>query len=54
MTTLAEAHVEQAALVWIAGQGWRVAHGPDIAPGTPATERDDHGQVVLEHRVWDS
>ena len=54
MTTLTEADVEQAALDWLAGQGWRVAHGPDIAPGSPAAERDDYGQVVLERRLRDA
>ena len=39
MTTLTEADVEQAALGWLADQGWRVAHGPDAAPGSPAAER---------------
>ena len=34
-----EADVEHAALDWLAEQGWRVAHGPDIAPGSPAAER---------------
>ena len=54
MTTLTEADVEHAALGWLAAQGWRVAHGPDIAPGTPAAERDDYGQVVLERRLRDA
>ena len=54
MTTLTEADVEQAALDWLAAQGWRVARGPDIAPGTPAAERDDYGQVVLERRLRDA
>ena len=51
MTTLTEADVEHAALGWLAAQGWCVAHGPDIAPGSPAAERDDYGQVVLERRL---
>ena len=34
MTTITEAHVEQAALDWLYGLGWAVAHGPDIAAGT--------------------
>ncbi len=38
-TTLTEADVEQAALDWQAAQGWRVTHGPDIAPGSPDAER---------------
>ena len=48
MTTINEADVEQAAL------GWQVAHGPDIAPGTPNAERTDYGQVVLERRLRDA
>ena len=28
MTTINEADVEQAGLTWLAGIGWRVAHGP--------------------------
>ena len=47
MTTITEADVEQAALDWLAALGWGVAHGPDIAPGTPNAERDDYGQAVL-------
>ena len=51
MTTITEADVEQAALEWLSALGWRVAHGPDIAPGTPDAERDDYGQVVLEYQT---
>ena len=47
MTTLTEADVGQAALDWLAAQGWSVAHGPDIAPGTPATERDHYTGVAI-------
>ena len=54
MTTLTEADVEQAALDWLAGLGWRVAHGPDIAPDAPGSERADYGQVVLERRLRDA
>ena len=38
-------------MAWLAGLGWRVAHGPDIAPDTPTAERDDYGQVVLARRL---
>ena len=51
MTTLNEADVEQAALGWLSALGWAVAHGPDIAPDTPQSERDDYGQVVLDYRL---
>ena len=54
MTTLSEADVEVAALDWLANLGWRVAHGPDIAPDTPGAERSDYGQVVLERRLRDA
>ena len=54
MTTITEADVEQAGLAWLAGIGWRTAHGPDIAPDTPTAERADYGQVVLEQRLRDA
>ena len=54
MTTLTEADVEAAALDWLAGVGWQVAHGPDIAPEAPGAERNDYGQVVLERRLRDA
>ena len=54
MTTLTEADVERAALDWLATLGWQVADGPDIAPDTPAAERNDYGQVVLESRLRDA
>ena len=34
MTTSTKAGIEQAGLAWLPGAGWRIAHGPDIAPGT--------------------
>ena len=46
-----EDEVERAALAWLSGQGWQVAHGPDIAPDTPHTERADYGDVVLQKRL---
>ena len=51
MTTFTESVVEQAALAWLEGLGYRVLHGPDIAPGEPAAEREDYGQVVLDDRL---
>ena len=54
---LLEDHLEQAALQWLAGLGWEVAHGPDISPPdahTPGSERDSYRQVVLEHRLRDA
>ena len=54
MIVLKEADVEQAAVEWLADLGWRVAHGPDIAPESPGAERADYGQVVLERRLRDA
>ena len=54
MTTLTESDVEQVALDWLANVGWKVAHGPDIAPDTPDAERTDYGEVVLAQRLRDA
>ncbi len=54
MTTITEADVEEVALEWLAGLGWGVAHGPDIAPGTAGAEREDFGEVALEYRLRDA
>jgi type I restriction enzyme R subunit len=43
--------VEDAALAWLEGIGWQVAHGPDIAPDMLAAERADYGEVVLSRRL---
>ncbi|MCC6764970.1 MAG: type I restriction endonuclease subunit R [Deltaproteobacteria bacterium] len=49
-----ESVVEQAALAWLEAAGWRIAHGPDIAPDMPAAERRDYGEVVLAQRLRDA
>ena len=54
MTSFTESEVEEAALAWLEGTGWQVAHGPDIAPNMPAAERADYGDVVLEQRLSDA
>ncbi len=54
MTIFTESEVEAAALEWLEGLGWKVAHGPDIAPHADGAERADHSEVVLEHRLRDA
>ena len=49
-----ESVVEEAALAWLESVGWQVAHGPNIAPDMPASERADYGAVVLERRLSDA
>jgi len=44
--SLNESIVEDAALTWFAELGYAVGHGPKIAPGEPAAERDSFGEVV--------
>jgi type I restriction enzyme R subunit len=45
--------VEEAALVWLATLGYSVLHGPEIAVGEVAAERNDanYRDVVLEQRL---
>ena len=50
MAAFGESVVEQAALAWLASAGRQMRNGAEIAPGEPAAERDDYGQVVLVQR----
>ena len=52
--TFTESEVEDAALEWLQGLGWRVAHGPHIAPHAEESERADYSEVVLERRLRDA
>ena len=54
MSGFTESVVEQAALAWLESVGWVVRNGAEIAPGEPAAERDDYGQVVLAQRLRDA
>ncbi|MGQ0657877.1 MAG: type I restriction endonuclease, partial [Chromatiales bacterium] len=54
MTAFTESVVEEAALAWLEAIGWRIAHGPVIAPDMPAHERRDYGEVVLAQRLRDA
>ena len=54
MAHLTESDIESAALAWLSGLGWRVAHGPEIAPDTLLAERRDYGEVVLAQRLRDA
>ena len=48
---LNESIVEDAALEWFGDLGYPVGHGPHLAPGEPAAERDSFGEVVLVGRL---
>ena len=47
MTGLNEAEVEAAAVGWLAGLGWSVAHGSEVNPDAAPAERADYSAVVL-------
>ena len=49
-----ESEVEDAALEWLGGLGWKVAHGPSIAPDAVDSERADYTEVVLPQRARDA
>jgi type I restriction enzyme R subunit len=46
-----ESIVEEAALAWLEGIGFSIAHGPEIAPDAPLAERTAFKQIVLEERL---
>jgi type I restriction enzyme R subunit len=54
MANLTESTVESAALDLLEAVGWKIAHGPDVAPDTPSAERRDYGEVVLTQRLRDA
>jgi len=49
--SLNESIVEDAALEWFGELGYAVGHGPHLAPGEPAAERQSFGEVVLVERL---
>ncbi len=48
---LKESTVEDAALTWFADLGYAVGHGPQLAPGEPASERDSFSDVMPVARL---
>lgn len=52
--SLNESTVEAAALEWFQSLGYSIGHGPHLAPGEPAAERDSFADVVLVGRLTDA
>lgn len=48
---ITEAHIEETALTWFEALGYQTVHGPDMAPGEPAQERETYGDVILVGRL---
>ncbi len=48
---ITESTVEDAALTWFGELGYAIGHGPHLAPGEPAAERESFGDVVLVGRL---
>ena len=46
-----ESIIEEATLSWLENLGYSIKNGLEIAPGEPAAERADYGQVILEDRL---
>jgi type I restriction enzyme R subunit len=51
MTAFNESIIEEATLSWLESIGYSIKNGLDIAPGEPAAERTDYGQVILADRL---
>ena len=49
--SLNESTVEAAALEWFDVLGYSIGHGPNLAPGEPAAERNSFSDVVLAGRL---
>ena len=49
--SLNESIVEEAALEWFDVLGYSIGHGPHLAPGEPAAERNSFGELVLAGRL---
>ena len=51
MVSIAESHVEEAALMWLSELGYAAANGLDIGPDGSAHERENYGEVLLLPRL---
>jgi hypothetical protein len=49
--TINESIVEDAAFEWFGELGYAFGHGPHLAPGEPAAERDSFVELVLVGRL---
>ena len=54
LNTIGESDIETTAMNWLAGMGYSVLHGPDIAPDTADAERSRYEDVVLTGRLRDA
>lgn len=54
MKIFSESIIEDASLAWLEAIGWRIAHGPEIAPGMLLAERRDYTEVILVQRLRDT
>ncbi|MCH7764897.1 MAG: type I restriction endonuclease subunit R, partial [Candidatus Marinimicrobia bacterium] len=51
---ITEDALEQSMLGWLEELGYKILHGPDIAPGEPAEERSDYSDAILHGRLRSS
>jgi type I restriction enzyme R subunit len=48
---MTESELEQAALAWFEGLGYKILHGPGIAPGELFAEREKYEEPFLPRRL---
>ena len=51
MVSIAESHVEEAALAWLSELGYATETGPEIGPDGSRRERENYGEVILVERL---
>ncbi len=51
MNNINEDALEQAMLSWLGDLGYEILHGPDIAQGEVAEERNDYSEAILPNRL---
>ena len=54
MVSIAESHVEEAALIWLLELGYATANGLEIGPDGNKSERENYGEVLLLPRLRDA
>ena len=52
--SLNESIIEDAALTWFGELGYAIGHGPHMAPGEAAAERESFGEVIIAGRLQEA
>lgn len=52
MSPMTEEILEQTCLYWLGELGWKIVHGPDIAPDMAEAERVSYTETLLKGRLY--